>query len=123
MSSNRASSLYRSLFRAHKKYLPGEMRALGDTYIKAEFKLHKKAAPEQTSVFFVEWDKYLAQLVQQGEQARNQESLSAVGNLDQDQERTVREFGQDLPSDLELTEEQTTQLDKLRAEASTIPEK
>lgn len=34
--------LYRRLLRAHRKHLPGEMRVLGDEYIKAEFRAHRK---------------------------------------------------------------------------------
>ncbi|EXV01168.1 hypothetical protein X797_005741 [Metarhizium robertsii] len=34
--------LYRRLLRAHRKHLPAEMRVLGDEYIKAEFRLHRK---------------------------------------------------------------------------------
>lgn len=33
--------LYRRLLRAHRKYLPAEMRLLGDQYIKAEFRAHR----------------------------------------------------------------------------------
>lgn len=33
--------LYRRLLRAHRKYLPAEMRVLGDQYIKAEFRAHR----------------------------------------------------------------------------------
>lgn len=35
--------LYRRLLRAHRKHLPAEMRILGDEYIKAEFRAHRKA--------------------------------------------------------------------------------
>lgn len=34
--------LYRRLLRAHRKHLPPEMRILGDEYIKAEFRAHRK---------------------------------------------------------------------------------
>ena len=34
--------LYRRLLRAHRKYLPSEMRVLGDEYIKAEFRAHRQ---------------------------------------------------------------------------------
>jgi hypothetical protein len=34
-------SLYRRLFRAHRKHLPADMRLLGDEYIKAEFRAHR----------------------------------------------------------------------------------
>lgn len=33
--------LYRRLLRAHRKFLPAEMRVLGDEYIKAEFRAHQ----------------------------------------------------------------------------------
>jgi hypothetical protein len=33
--------LYRRLFRAHRKFLPREMRLLGDEYIKTEFRAHR----------------------------------------------------------------------------------
>lgn len=34
--------LYRRLLRAHRKFLPGEMRLLGDEYVKAEFRAHRE---------------------------------------------------------------------------------
>jgi hypothetical protein len=34
--------LYRRLLRAHRKHLPADMRVLGDEYIKAEFRAHRK---------------------------------------------------------------------------------
>lgn len=33
--------LYRRLLRAHRKFLPTEMRLLGDEYVKAEFRAHR----------------------------------------------------------------------------------
>ncbi len=33
--------LYRRLLRAHRKFLPKEMRLLGDEYIRAEFRAHR----------------------------------------------------------------------------------
>ncbi|KAK5663432.1 hypothetical protein OQA88_3861 [Cercophora sp. LCS_1] len=33
--------LYRRLLRAHRKFLPAEMRLLGDEYVKAEFRAHR----------------------------------------------------------------------------------
>jgi hypothetical protein len=34
--------LYRRLLRAHRKFLPSEMRLLGDEYIKSEFRAHRE---------------------------------------------------------------------------------
>lgn len=36
MTRNKALSLYKSILRAHSKYLPMEMRQLGDAYVKSE---------------------------------------------------------------------------------------
>ena len=33
--------LYRRLLRGHRRHLPGEMRLLGDQYVKAEFRAHR----------------------------------------------------------------------------------
>lgn len=34
--------LYRRLLRAHRKHLPADMRVLGDEYVQAEFRAHRK---------------------------------------------------------------------------------
>lgn len=111
----RAASLYRSLLRAHKKHLPVAMKELGDAYVKSEFRLHKKATdPQHIQLFFTEWEQYLNQILVT---ARNQEHARLT-----DEEETTRgavfRFGADLPSDVDLNEEQLAQLQKLREEAS-----
>ena len=135
MSSHRAVQLYRSLLRAHKQFLPANMRALGDTYVKAEFQLHKTASEEQAAAFLEEWTKYLHHVQQQGQRLRNQASLSQVGNLDNTNNHSDKRssssfagaggasFGQDLPSNVQLTDEQQEQLAKLRQEASNLSKK
>lgn len=116
--ANRALTLYRSLLRVHKKHLPVEMRELGDTYIKSEFRLHKTAKPEQAEKFFEEWENYRSQILMT---ARAQESRSS-GSLDDKSGggsgSTVFDFGVDLPPDAELSEEQREQLQQLREEAT-----
>ena len=53
-------SLLRSLLRAHRKFLPSEMRSLGDAYVRSEFRLHKSASdPNHISQFMTEWRNYL----------------------------------------------------------------
>ena len=70
-----ASALYRSIMKAHKKYLPDQMRRLGDAYVKSEFKSHKEVKKtEQLEEFFSAWEQYLSQIQ---EAARAKESLSA----------------------------------------------
>jgi hypothetical protein len=112
-----AKALYRSLLRAHTRYLPNEMRELGDAYIKAEFKLHRTVTkPEQLDNFFNEWEAYLDQVVMT---ARAKESIS-TGSLDADKAtESVFSFGKDLPQNLDLSTEQAEQLKKLREEATS----
>ena len=107
-----ALALYRGILQAHKRHLPAEMRALGDAYVKSEFKLHKSVSnTAQLDEFFVAWDQYLDQLLQT---ARRKESVSA-GLLDGSQ-MAPKGFGQSLPPDIELSDEQKGQLEKLKEE-------
>ncbi|CAF0777057.1 unnamed protein product [Brachionus calyciflorus] len=56
--------LYKIIFRLHKS-LPGELKQIGDSYVRHEFKLHKNANPEQTSLFMNEWANYVQILMKQ----------------------------------------------------------
>mmetsp|Transcript_26824 Transcript_26824/g.37723 ORF Transcript_26824/g.37723 Transcript_26824/m.37723 type:complete len:220 (-) Transcript_26824:787-1446(-) len=111
-----------------------EMKELGDAYVKNEFRLHSKVTNEQQlQNFFQEWTKYSQQL----EITARAQQLSQGGMLDDTINTTsssssaitsshedagssspVFTFGQDLPQDMELSDEQTEQLEKLRKEAS-----
>ena len=111
----KAASLYRSLLRAHKKHLPVAMKELGDAYVKSEFRLHRKATqPEQIQRFMSEWETYLDQILVT---ARNQEHARLTDDLPKS-ERSVFQFGADLPSDVTLTDEQLGQLEQLKEEAA-----
>lgn len=116
--TSRGLVLYRSILKAHKKYLPSEMKQLGDTYVRAEFKAHKDAKPEHLGAFFQEWNKYLDQITLT---ARARDSLSSGGTMDEKSDPLggtagVFAFGSDLPTDVELSEDQLKQLEKLREE-------
>jgi hypothetical protein len=117
--------LYRNILQAHKKHLPTEMRQLGDSYVKSEFRLHKKSKPEQVDQFFTAWDEYFHSILKT---ARVQESFS-TGALDDrsvptgDRPVATRVFGKDLPPDLELTGEQKEQLENLKKETSQARKK
>ena len=115
--SSRALTLYRAILRAHSKYLPQQMKELGDSYVKSEFRLHKDVTKqEQLDHFFAAWEDYLNQILTT---ARAQETVS-TGALDvrenEAQPSNPFSFGRDLSQDLELTEEQVAQLEKLREE-------
>ncbi|KAL1744718.1 hypothetical protein HDZ31DRAFT_38069 [Schizophyllum fasciatum] len=54
--------LYRGILRGHR-FLPTEMRSLGDDYVKAEFRRHRKVDnPLHIIAFLTEWKLYLDQL-------------------------------------------------------------
>lgn len=106
--------LYRSILRAHKKFLPTtEMKALGDMYVRAEFRAHRQANPEHLASFFQEWEHYLQQLTVT---ARARESLASGSTSDGQGSEQVFSFGSDLPENVELSAEQVQQLEKLRLE-------
>ena len=115
-----ALSLYRSILRAHKKYLPQKMKELGDTYVKSEFRLHKGAKPEQARQFLDAWESYLSETVSAG---RAREAAS-IGSLDATKkihgesavEPRLFQFGADLPADVDLSEDRAAQLLKLKSE-------
>ena len=51
--------LYRRLLRAHRKFLPTEMRLLGDQYVKSEFRAHRSVEnPIHIIGFLKEWQTY-----------------------------------------------------------------
>ena len=109
-----ALALYRGILRAHRK-MPMEMRMLGDKYVRSEFKLHKPVTnPAQLEPFFVAWEDYLDQMMRTG---RRRDSVSS-GTLDQKDEMEAISFGEHLPQDLELSEDQKSQLEKLKEEAT-----
>ncbi|KAI9434251.1 hypothetical protein H4582DRAFT_816847 [Lactarius indigo] len=55
-------SLYRGILRAHR-YLPVEMRSLGDDYVKAEFRRHRDVTnPGHIIGFLSQWKVYLDQI-------------------------------------------------------------
>ncbi|XP_039593109.1 succinate dehydrogenase assembly factor 3, mitochondrial [Polypterus senegalus] len=53
----RVKALYRRILFLHK-FLPVHLKALGDQYVKDEFKRNKKASPEQAQSFLAEWEIY-----------------------------------------------------------------
>ncbi|KAH8983870.1 hypothetical protein EDB92DRAFT_1803525 [Lactarius akahatsu] len=54
--------LYRGILRAHR-YLPVEMRSLGDDYVKAEFRRHRDVTnPAHIIGFLSQWKVYLDQI-------------------------------------------------------------
>uniref|UniRef100_A0A9J8DE11 Succinate dehydrogenase assembly factor 3 n=2 Tax=Cyprinus carpio TaxID=7962 RepID=A0A9J8DE11_CYPCA len=64
-------SLYKRILLLHR-FMPIDLRALGDQYVKDEFRRHKSAAAEEVTLFMAEWQNYKDTLQTQ--------ILEAVGN-------------------------------------------
>lgn len=55
--------LYRRILRAHRKFLPHQMRVLGDEYVKSEFRAHRNVEnPVHIIGFLTEWQMYAQQV-------------------------------------------------------------
>ncbi|KAK5159187.1 Succinate dehydrogenase assembly factor 3, mitochondrial [Recurvomyces mirabilis] len=77
--------LYRRLLRAHRKYLPQEMRLLGDEYIKAEFRAHRDTDnPVHIVGFLTEWQLY-AQKVEGNNWRGDKMEEGKVGKMSDEQ--------------------------------------
>ncbi|KXT03732.1 hypothetical protein AC578_762 [Pseudocercospora eumusae] len=66
--------LYRRILRAHRKFLPREMRVLGDEYVKAEFRAHRDTEnPVHIVGFLTEWQGYAQQVEVSASKAKPKE--------------------------------------------------
>uniref|UniRef100_A0A3Q0T960 Succinate dehydrogenase assembly factor 3 n=1 Tax=Amphilophus citrinellus TaxID=61819 RepID=A0A3Q0T960_AMPCI len=54
---SRVRSLYKRILVLHR-FLPVDLRALGDQYVKDEFRRHKGAEPAEVTSFMTEWENY-----------------------------------------------------------------
>ena len=125
-----ALSLYRGILRAHSRHLPEQMRELGDSYVRSEFRLHRTATDqEHLRQFHEEWGRYQAQIEETG-RARTARAAGGLGDgsgggglgaagtgTGTAVEGEPFLFGSDMPPDVELSDEQRVQIEKLREEA------
>eukprot|EP01031_Cornospumella_fuschlensis_P029143 gene29143-35173_t len=67
----RALSLYRSILKTHITKLPLDLRHLGSSYVRNEFKLHKGVKDSKVlAQFYAAWEGYLEQLKLQADRGR-----------------------------------------------------
>ncbi|XP_044192444.1 succinate dehydrogenase assembly factor 3, mitochondrial [Thunnus albacares] len=95
---SRVRSLYKRILVLHR-FLPIDLRALGDQYVKDEFRRHKNASAAEVTNFMTEWENYKNTLQTQ--------VLESVG----DQSSSVK-FGANL-SDGKLGDFQNDQIGQL----------
>ena len=105
--------LYRAILRSHKM-LPGDMRDLGDKFVKIEFREHKNMdniEDELIRKFFVEWTVYLNEMIQQSKLEIAKESNNNNNNNNSNQSSS---FGKNLDIN-QIQGMSQTQLDKLES--------
>ncbi|XP_030374291.1 succinate dehydrogenase assembly factor 3, mitochondrial [Scaptodrosophila lebanonensis] len=60
----RVRLLYKTILRLHRG-LPTELRALGDNYVRDEFRRHLKCNPMEAQLFMTEWARYASTITKQ----------------------------------------------------------
>ncbi|XP_051033093.1 succinate dehydrogenase assembly factor 3, mitochondrial [Phodopus roborovskii] len=103
---SRVRSLYKRILQLHRA-LPPDLKALGDQYVKDEFRRHKTVGPGEAQRFLQEWEAYAAVLRQQAKDNRQSSSGKAC-------------FGTSLPEEKlnDFRDEQIGQLQELMQEAT-----
>ncbi|XP_077392486.1 succinate dehydrogenase assembly factor 3, mitochondrial [Festucalex cinctus] len=91
--ASKVCSLYKRILVLHR-FLPIHLRALGDNYVKDEFRRHKNASPEEVKNFMREWENYKDTLQSQVlESVRDKNGFLKFGiNM---QEEKLRDFQDD----------------------------
>ncbi|XP_062956214.1 succinate dehydrogenase assembly factor 3, mitochondrial [Cynocephalus volans] len=103
---SRVRTLYRRLLQLHRA-LPPDLKALGDQYVKDEFRRHKTVGSDEAQRFLQEWEMYAAVLWQQ-----------AIKNRQNSTEKAC--FGTSLSEEKlnDFRDEQIGQLQELMQEAT-----
>ncbi|CAH2282460.1 succinate dehydrogenase assembly factor 3, mitochondrial [Pelobates cultripes] len=60
-------TLYKKILLLHRT-LPLHLKALGDQYVKDEFRRHKNIAPQEAQLFMKEWEAYATVLLKQAKE-------------------------------------------------------
>ncbi|KAF7686371.1 succinate dehydrogenase assembly factor 3, mitochondrial [Silurus meridionalis] len=83
---SRVRALYKRILILHR-FMPIDLKVLGDHYVKDEFRRHRSASPEQVQHFMKEWEDYRDTLQTQVLQAAGREKLVFGADLTEQQLR------------------------------------
>ncbi|XP_002713734.1 succinate dehydrogenase assembly factor 3, mitochondrial [Oryctolagus cuniculus] len=103
---SKVRALYRRILQLHR-VLPPDLKALGDQYVKDEFRRHKAVGSDEARRFLQEWEVYATVLWQQANNNRQNPTEKAC-------------FGTFLPEEKlnDFRDEQIGQLQELMQEAT-----
>ncbi|KAF4080611.1 hypothetical protein AMELA_G00173420 [Ameiurus melas] len=88
---SRVRALYKRILMLHR-FMPIDLKALGDQYVKDEFRRHKSAPPEQAQHFMKEWEAYRDTLQTQVLEAAGRGKMAFGADLS---EQKLRDFQDD----------------------------
>lgn len=74
--TSQVRALYKALLKIHRG-LPYELQAMGDQYVKDEFRRHKNCTTKEADIFMHEWTKYYVTLAKQ---LTARKKVQTVGN-------------------------------------------
>ncbi|XP_062423746.1 succinate dehydrogenase assembly factor 3, mitochondrial [Rhea pennata] len=81
-----ARGLYRRILLLHRA-LPPALRALGDRYVREEFRRHKAVGPAEAQRFLREWENYAALIWQQINEDRQNSTEKTVFGIQLTEEK------------------------------------
>ncbi|XP_069120325.1 succinate dehydrogenase assembly factor 3, mitochondrial-like [Argopecten irradians] len=70
----RVRALYKAILKLHRG-LPQNFKAIGDQYVKDEFKRHKNITSAEADVFMTEWTKYYLMIGKQLSQRKQKQTI------------------------------------------------
>ncbi|XP_073677692.1 succinate dehydrogenase assembly factor 3, mitochondrial [Garra rufa] len=83
-------SLYKRILLLHR-FMPIDLRALGDQYVKDEFRRHKTASAEEATGFMAEWQNYKDTLQTQVLEAMGNKQLAFGADLSEEKLKNFQE--------------------------------
>ncbi|XP_053494120.1 succinate dehydrogenase assembly factor 3, mitochondrial [Ictalurus furcatus] len=87
---SRVRALYKRILMLHR-FMPIDLKALGDQYVKDEFRRHKSASPEQAQHFMKEWEAYRDTLQTQVLETAGRGKMAFGADLSERQLRDLQE--------------------------------
>ncbi|XP_017336560.1 succinate dehydrogenase assembly factor 3, mitochondrial [Ictalurus punctatus] len=87
---SRVRALYKRILMLHR-FMPIDLKALGDQYVKDEFRRHKSASPEQAQHFMKEWEAYRDTLQTQVLETAGRGKMAFGADLSEQQLRDFQE--------------------------------
>eukprot|EP01132_Coremiostelium_polycephalum_P005606 gene5606-6976_t len=128
ISKQQFLTLYKNILRCHR-ILQEPMKSMGDSYLRAEWRLHKNVDAKTSNIFYREWQGYLSFLLNQRQETMSNAVINDSNNnstQQQQQDQIVPDITLNIGKDLDpkvlsaFNKQQLQQLEKLKQEAKNL---